>query len=456
MVSLMQASFEFRSWLSWISQLNSEGSAPMKRIGLVCLGLALGAANTVHAQGLTMQMSNGWSFTFSGNVNTFIYYEKSNDGSVATSAMPGAITPSGNAVNATRLTVGLLPAFAVFDAKGKEGNTDLGVHFGFAPNVQCGTGVHDCFGAQIDMRQVYLTVGGGWGQLLVGRELGLFGRQNILTDQTLFGIGASGNGTPGDGAGTTLGRIGFGYIYPNFKAQITYSTAAGKPAQFSIGLFEAAMINEAVGTPGVAGNAIPGPYSNTRYPRVEAEFVYSASGFKGWLGGTVQNVRSAPTGDTDKLTSYGGHGGIRYEKAAFSVTGSGYYGKGIGTTLFGLNGSCATAGGGVCSTTSSSDNARKSYGFIGQLTVTPTNSKVTIAGSYGSSYLQASNVEKDGGFDFKTENTLVSGGIYYQATKSLKVVGEFDYWWTKGKIAGTSVGDKNTQWAPAIGFMLFF
>ena len=23
---------------------------------------------------------------------------------------------------------------------------------------------HDCFGAQIDMRQVYLTVGGGWGQ----------------------------------------------------------------------------------------------------------------------------------------------------------------------------------------------------------------------------------------------------------------------------------------------------
>ncbi len=42
------------------------------------------------------------------------------------------------------------------------------------------------------MRQVYLTVGGAWGQILAGRELGLFGRQNILTDQTLFGIGATG------------------------------------------------------------------------------------------------------------------------------------------------------------------------------------------------------------------------------------------------------------------------
>ena len=40
----------------------------------------------------------------------------------------------------TRIRTGLLPAFAVFDAKGKEGNTDLGVHFGFAPQIQCGIG----------------------------------------------------------------------------------------------------------------------------------------------------------------------------------------------------------------------------------------------------------------------------------------------------------------------------
>ncbi|MER3487197.1 MAG: hypothetical protein C4345_15675, partial [Chloroflexota bacterium] len=156
----------------------------MKRIGLVCLGLALGVASTAHAQ-LTMQMSNGWSFTFAGNVNAFFTYENpSNNGGTFS---PGALIPA-TGDGATRLRTGLLPAFAVFDAKGKEENTDVGVHFGFAPQINCAAGVHDCFGAQIDMRQVYLTFGGSWGQVLAGRELGLFSRQNILTDQTLFGV----------------------------------------------------------------------------------------------------------------------------------------------------------------------------------------------------------------------------------------------------------------------------
>ncbi len=415
----------------------------MKRIGLVCLGLVL-AANTASAQ-LTMQMSNGWTFAFAGNVNAFVYYEKSNTG--GSTSTPGGVTPGGGAVSTTRITTGLLPAFAVFDAKGKEGNTDLSVHFGFAPQVNCATGVHDCFGAQIDMRQVYLTIGGTWGQLLVGRELGVFSRQNILTDQTLFGIGASGNGTLGDGGGTTLGRIGFGYIYPNFKAQITYSTPAGRPYQFSIGVFEAAALDQADIPDGTSS------YPNTYLPRVEAEFTYSQGGFKGWLGGLVQSVRDAPTGSTEKLTSWGGSGGLRYERPTFSATGSGYYGEGLGTTLLGLN---AVAPGVAIG----SDDARTSYGFIGQATVTPPNSKVTIAGSYGSSYLSASNIEETGfgPGDFRTENTLISGGIYYQATKSLKVVGEFNYWWTKGKIGGSTPAgqETNKQWAPAVGFMLFF
>jgi len=413
----------------------------MKRIGLVCLGLVL-AANTASAQ-LTMQMSNGWTFSFAGNVNAFIYYENSNDGNTAT---PGGLVPGGDALNQTRITTGLLPAFAVFDAKGKEGNTDLSVHFGFAPQVNCAAGVNDCFGAQIDMRQVFLTVGGGWGQLLVGRELGLYQRQNILTDQTLFGVGGTGQGGPGTGAGTTLGRIGYGYIYPQFRAQMTYSTTAGRPYQFSIGVFEAAS---------------NGPYANIQLPRVESEFTYAASGFKGWLGGVIQSTKTAPTGG-ESLTAWGGSGGLRYERPAFSITGSGYYGKGVGTTLFSLGGSCSPVFfGGVPVANSTcgangSDDARTSYGYIGQITVTPPNSKVTVAGSYGSSILKSSDTEEtaaDGIGEFKTENTLISGGVYFQATKSLKVVGEFNYTWTKDDIDAT---EKNSSFAPAFGFMLFF
>ena len=411
----------------------------MKRVALLCVGLAVGAASAAEAQ-LTMQMTNGWSFTFSGNVNAFAIYEsQSEDG--GTTAPGGLVGVGGKGFN---VRTGLLPAFAVFDAKGKEGNTDLGVHFGFAPQIQCGVGdatgtnAHDCFGAQIDMRQVYLTVGGTWGQILAGREIGLFNRQNILTDQTLFGIGATGGI---NGGGTTLGRIGFGYIYPNFVAQMTYSTPAGKPGQFSIGLFQPA------GLAGDAGTV----YDQTQVPRVEAELTWKSGDIMLWANGTAQNAKSTLAGPVfdDSKTAVGAGGGFRFGKTTFSLTGSGYWGKGIGTTLQfdGVGGGSGAVGGlGV----GTDGELRDSYGFIGQITVTPANSKVTLAGSYGSSFLKATDGEP---LDFKTENTLISGGIYYQATKSLKVVGEGNYAWTKESVTDNP---ENKTFAPTIGLMLFF
>ena len=395
----------------------------MKRVALLCMGLALGAAQAAEAQ-LTMQMSNGWTFSFAGNVNAFLTYESfSDDGETA-----GTIVPAG-AESETRIRTGLLPAFAVFDAKGKEGSTDLGVHFGFAPQINCATGVHDCFGAQIDMRQVFLTVGGSWGQILAGRELGLFQRQNILTDQTLFGVGGTGGGGgPGTGGGTTLGRIGFGYNYAQFKAQMTYSTVAGRPFQLSLGLFEA---------------ATNGPYTKTEIPRLEAEGVWTAGNTKVWVGATAQSNKN-PIND-ESASSFGASGGVRFGSATFSVTGSGFYGKGLGTTLMFNGGTCV---GGTCGA-NGGDDLRKSYGYIGQVTFTPANSKVTVAGSYGANSLESADNEGE----FKLTNALISGGIYFQATKSLKVVGEINYAMGKDDFDAT---EDNTSFAPAFGLMLFF
>ncbi|HEV8454727.1 MAG TPA: hypothetical protein VGQ24_07540 [Gemmatimonadales bacterium] len=403
----------------------------MRRVALLCLGLVVGAASAAEAQ-LTMQMSNGWSFTFAGNVNAFLLYDDVND---------AGVDPLGGK-GAAGIRTGLLPAFAVFDAKGKEGSTDLGVHFGFAPQIQCGYNApaaggaatggasvggqgHDCFGAQIDMRQVYLTVGGSWGQILAGRELGLFGRQNILNDQTLFGVGATGGAA---GQGTTLGRIGFGYIYPNFKAQMTYSSAPGRPFNFSIGLFQPAQ------NP---------PFLTVQIPRVEAEGVWTSGNNKVWVGGTAQtNKTDETTGVSETGFSWGGTGGVRVGSPMFSVTGTAYYGKGIGNILMFLGGATGTGAGG-------SDDLRKSYGGYGQITVTPANSKVTVAGSFGGSLQENANSEPD----FKTKNWLASGGIYFQATKSLKVVGEFNYAITADDVAAT---EDIKEIAPAFGLMLFF
>jgi hypothetical protein len=404
----------------------------MKRFSCVLGALVLLlATDTAYAQ-LTMQMPNGWGFTFSGNVNAFLTYEKeSTDGNTA--APFGVV---GSSADQTRIQTGLLPAIVAFEAKGKEGNTDLAVHFGFFPEIQCGRGIHDCFGAQIDMRQVYLTAGGSWGQILAGREIGLYGRQNILTDQILFGVGATGagGGALGSGGGTTLGRIGFGYIYPQFKAQFTYSTPGGKPGQLSIGLFEA----DAAALPGVAVS----PYTKTNIPRVEAEFVYTKKEFKGWLGGLLQNTKN-PSNDKS-VTAPGISGGLRWANKSVSLTGSGYYGKGVGTTLMFLGASCTT---GTCGSNGSND-LRTSYGYIGQLTYT--TGKATLAGSYGASIIKEASAEA---IAFKTENALASGGLYYQTTKSLKLVFELNYATTKDKDANSK---KNSSFAPAVGMMLFF
>ena len=404
----------------------------MKRFSCVLGALVvLLATDTAYAQ-LTMQMPNGWGFTFSGNVNAFLTYEKEST-SGDTSAPFGVV---GNSADQTRIQTGLLPAIVAFEAKGKEGNTDLAVHFGFFPEIQCGRGIHDCFGAQIDMRQVYLTAGGSWGQILAGREIGLYGRQNILTDQLLFGVGATGagGGALGSGGGTTLGRIGFGYIYPQFKGQFTYSTPGGKPGQLSIGLFEA----DAAALPEVAVS----PYTKTNIPRVEAEFVYTKKEFKGWLGGLLQNTKNP---DNNKsATATGISGGVRWDNKKVSLTGSGYYGKGLGTTLMFLGAACDT---GTCGSNGSND-LRSSYGYIGQITYT--TGKVTLAGSYGASLLKDASAEL---IAFKTENALASGGVYFQTTKSLKLVFELNYATTKDKDESSK---KNSSFGPAVGLMLFF
>jgi hypothetical protein len=171
-----------------------------------------------------------------------------------------------------------------------------------------------------------------------------------------------------------------------------------------------------------------------------------------WVNGTAQNAKdviaASPFFDASK-TATGAGGGVRFGRAAFSVTGSGYWGKGIGTTLQ-FNG-VGGAGGAVSGLGVGGDGElRTSYGFIGQVTVTPANSKVTLAGSYGSSWLKSTDGEAT---QFKTENSLISGGLYFQATKSLKVVGEGDYAWTKEKVAATP---KNKTFAGTFGLMLFF
>ncbi len=397
----------------------------MKRLTLLLLGLVTAVSATAAAQGLTMQMSNGWSFSFAGNVNAFWVVTKEN-------------TTAGDAWNSSVRT-GLLPAFATFEAKGKEGGLNLGIHFGFAPQINTGA-THDHFGpdaagAQIDMRQVYLTVGGDWGQILAGRELGLFGRQNIVNDMTLFGVGAVGIGG-GQGRGTTLGRIGYGYIYPNFVSQVTYSSKGGQPAQFSIGLFE----------PSVLGS---GGYTVTKIPRVEAEFTYNQKSGENkylfWAGGVWQQTWNAPTGGNN-VGSFGGTAGIRVDIQDFSAVVSAYIGKGLGTVLM-FSGAEVAANG---------TDTRRSEGGYAQLMYT-FNKKTSVGASYGFSRL-VNNQTGDGNENVRSNLYSYTVGIYHQWTKALKFVLEGTEEGTTGETAGIFAGlpPRAKQTDVAAGLMLFY
>src|SRR2546429_4925381 len=97
----------------------------VERLAVVWLGLAVGVCATAGAQGLTMQMSNGWSFQFAGNVNVFWTFTHQ-DSSAAT----------GRSRTYSNVRTGLLPAFATFEARGKEAGMNLAAHIGFVPQIQ--------------------------------------------------------------------------------------------------------------------------------------------------------------------------------------------------------------------------------------------------------------------------------------------------------------------------------
>lgn len=389
----------------------------MKRLTLVLLAAALVVPGLAQAQGLTMQMGNGWKFTFAGNVNVFWVYTADEAG------------PSNSSIR-----TGLLPAFATFAASGKEAGLDLGVHVGFGNQIQ-NAGTHDQFvpgsvqaGAQIDLRQMFLTIGLKSGmQILAGRELGLYQRQNILNDMTLFGVGAVGDP---QGGGTTLGRIGYGYVYPNFNAQVTLSSAANKQVQWSIGAFQPSVV---------------GAFDETAIPRLEAELVWrnrttarSTNKFMVWVGGEWQSAKNPAD---VSLSSTGVTAGVRADLSELSVVVAAYTGKGIGHVL-GLGGNSVSGG--------ATPEGRPSDGGYAQVTY-KVGAKTTLGASYGLSRLKGADDGAGGDVTdaLLSELQMFTGGIYYQWTRSLKVVGEVSR--ERNDLAG---GANRTDVSG--GFMLFF
>jgi len=368
---------------------------------------------------------NGWEVSFDGNVHGFFI---NSDIDELPSQQSGG-TLGGVALNATapgqdvsRVRSGLLPAFFSFNVKSPTVNGLTGsARISFAPQIN-NANTKNAFGSQIDMREVFFNVDGSFGTISVGRTLSLFQRKNILTDMTLFGVGVHGLQK---GGGTTLGRIGWGYVYPQFNSRIAYKTPAINGFQLEVGLFDPSAIN------GSGFSAV-----ETDTPRFEAEASYAHS-FDGgsvnfWLGGMWQEAEFVGgTLDGTDVTSQGVSYGGQLSFGGFQFTGSGYTGEALGMTLMLDLDSLDPTG-----------QERDNDGFIVQGTYTFAG-KTKIGLSYGESTADETSAERlartavevdpTGGCSaaaFTCVSQLESQsawtvGVYHDVTSWLKLVAEY-------------------------------
>jgi predicted porin len=356
-----------------------------------------------------------WTIDFSGNVNGF-YVDASCDHGTNTTVM-GGLACTGD--NSAAVRNGLLPAAFVFSATTRQDNFDVGVTIGFYPGINSsaaegvnGPGLPAALQTPgIDARQAFFTFGDkSWGTVKIGRDIGLFGKDAILDDMTLLGVGTAGPGAAAPG-NTSLGRIGIGYIYTDWEPQITYTTPTFNGFSASAGVFQP---------------LDSGDYTTHTSPQWQAGLSYSwgdpkkdtVTG-KVWLDAVTQGAKantSAVGADTAAGISTNFNGtafdaGVKVDVAGFEGVLYGYSGNGIGTTgLFIL-------------ATSASGDTRKSYGGYAQASYKV--GKMKIGASYGISELKLANDEQEFDNQLLQRNSSGVFGLYYSLTKSITLVGEF-------------------------------
>ena len=398
--------------------------------------LALGSA-CAHAE--IGFKAGAWDLSFSGNVNGFATWNTCDNTANVVAGGLACSKPVNGGVNEQRIESGLLPSALVFSAKSRQAGLDIGVTIGFYPGLNgiFAGGKTGLDTSAIDLRQNFLTFGDkSWGTVKVGKDIGLFGADAILSDMTLLGVGS---GAAFLGGNTTLGRIGVGYIYTDWIPQITYSSPSYGGFSFAGGVFQGVnIVGGAVNSAELTGHEEPGFQGKASY-----EWKGSVSG-KAWVSGIGQKVK-ARTSDTPVLPSGANVSGTGFDIGAKVNWGAlegvlyAYSADGIGTTAIGFN--AASSVGGTL-------EKRKSDGWYAQATYKIGAFKPGV--SYGESNLKLAGNESGNSTLVKTNKSWVFG-LYYSLTPSVNLVAEYIPTEAENQAGGT-VKDK----VLALGAIMFF
>jgi hypothetical protein len=403
------------------------------------IGLAIAGALGASAAGAFDIESGDWKFSVNGNINVHYIYSscESPDKAVTITTVGGACTGSATGSSVSNVGNGLLPAALTFGLSTVQNGFDIAAHFGLypgiasndggSPNLQATGGAQTNVGLAttgLDVRQVFMTFGNkDIGTFTLGRNFGLFAFDAIINDMTLPGVGVAGSASGAQPSNTTLGSIGFGYLYPDTLAQINYTTPDFAGFNLTVGIFDP------VNSLTVAGGATNQPKKAPGF-QAKATYTYKFSDdmkFYASVAGLTQKQDYAGVGgvatNTAQYTSSAADVFVKFDIAAFEVDASYYHGKGLGTTgLFFL----ADDGLG---------NARKSDGYLLQATYKLGPAKFGL--NYGVSKLSYANLADSFGVpDLLDSNNKVTAGLYYSLTKNLTLLTEVSDVWTKAHDGG--------------------
>ena len=392
------------------------------QIKLAVAAALLAAASSANA-GISIPAGD-WTLDIGGIVNA--YYTSTRATGTATGLAGGNDTGTKTASN---ITTGLLPNYLIVSGKTRQNDLDVGFTISINPGASTTSAGKQS--AQQENRQAFLTFGdASWGSIKLGKDLGIYASDAILNDMTLLGVGSAAGMLAGNT--TTLGRIGTGFIYADWKAQVAYTTP-----NFN-GFSATAGVTQAFDTTGSTGRGGSSPAFEAK-----ASYDFAADAAKGhvWVSGISQKLDginavaataadggshgtafSASTGVASatalNAVTAGSAGtsqtasavdvGATVNVAGFGLTGYYNHGQGMGQTVQFNNGLDAAG------------NKRDSDDWYVQATyVLPTATKLGV--SYGES-----NLDGNSGDTFsKRTNEMWVVGAYHPLTKHLNLVAEY-------------------------------
>jgi len=366
-----------------------------------------------------------WTVDIGGNVNAFYINNNSKDSNTINGGLANA---SSNNNSSSSINTGLLPSWLTIGAKTRQNDLDVAWAISFQPGASSKTSLSG--GGGSEFRQAYFTFGdASWGTVKLGKDLGVFGSDAILSDMTLLGVGSQGIVGAQGGTTTTLGRIGAGYLYADFNGQMNYTSPNWNGFQFTAG------IAQPLNTLNLDSTSADSS-GTQQAPAFEGVARYSWTGDvsgKVWAEAKSQRV-DISSSVNKRANAYGL--GANVNAGGFGLTAYYYDAKGVGTTAWLMDGFSAT------------NKRRDSDGYYLQATyVIPTGTKLGL--SYGESKLDEASGET--ATTLVKENKMTTVGAYHPLTKSVNLVAEY----SRVKSENHS-GAKNDSDIVSLGGILFF